>query len=102
MVKQNWSDISSEPISEEAVRALHLPAEKYRLYPNSYGPGVSFPTTVGQPVVLYVLQGRCKYKLGDREVTLQASEFVPLEKGSYSFEVLGSAGVKLVKVFKLS
>ena len=100
MVKKNWSALSTEQISEEAIRALHSAPEDYRVYPNRYDAGVSFPTTIGYPLVLYVLDGSCRYKSGDQEVTLQASEFVCLEKGSYSFEVLGSSGVSLVKVFK--
>lgn len=101
MVKQDWSILSTEQISEKAIRALYSPPEIYRIYPNRYDAGVTFPTTVARPHVVHILEGSCKYKQGNREVVLEASEFVSLEKGSYSFEVLGSSPVSLVKVFKL-
>jgi quercetin dioxygenase-like cupin family protein len=102
MVPKNWSDISTESISEEAIRALHSPQEKFKIYANTYEAGKSFSTKAGHAFVLYVLAGRCKTALDGSEVTLSAGEFIALEKGSYAFDVMGDEEVKLVKVFSLS
>lgn len=101
MFKQNWSDISNEPISVEAIRALYVPSEAYRVSPNKYEAGVRCTSRAGLPHLVYVLDGCCKYQLGDRELTLCASEFTSLVKGEYWFEVMGDTEVKLVRVFQI-
>jgi quercetin dioxygenase-like cupin family protein len=102
MIKNSWSDISAVSISEEAIRALYLPPEDFKVYVNAYEPGKSFPTKAGHVFVLYVLAGSCKTTLEGNEVTLLASEFITLEKGAYTFEVVGNETLKLMKVFSLS
>ena len=102
MLKKNWSDISTESISENAIRALHIPQENFKIYVNTYEAGKSFPTKAGHAFVLYVLTGSCKTTLDGSEVTLNASEFIALEKGSYGFDVVGNENLKLVKVFSVS
>ena len=102
MITKNWSDISSDPISEETIRALHRPQENFKLYTNTYEAGKSFFAKAGHAFVLYVLTGSCKTTVGESEVTLRPSEFITLEKGTYAFDVLGSEELKLVKVFSLS
>lgn len=99
MVPQNWSDISIAPISEEAIRAMHSPQEKFKIYVNTYETGKRFPAKAGHAFVLYVLTGQCKVTLNGSETTLSASEFTTLEKGSYAFEATGNEELKLVKVF---
>jgi quercetin dioxygenase-like cupin family protein len=100
--KRNWSDISAEPISEQAIRTLHSPQKNYKLYVNTYEAGKSFSANAGHAFVLYVLAGSCKTTLEGKEVSLHASEFVTLEKGSHAFDVSGKEELKLVKVFSLS
>lgn len=99
---QNWSDISSDPISEEAIRALHLPQENFKLYVNTHESGTRFSSKAGHAFVLYVLAGECKITVDESEVDLHAAEFIALEKGSYEFEVLGKEQLKIMKVFSLS
>jgi hypothetical protein len=102
MVKKSWADVSEDPISEEAIRALYFPPENFRLYVNTHEAGGKFPTKAGHVFVLYVLAGSCKTTLAGSEVSLHASEFIALEKGSYTFDVVGNEELKLVKVFSLS
>lgn len=102
MNTKSWSEIYSDPISEEAIRALHLPQENFKLYVNIYEAGTRFSAKAGHAFVLYVLAGSCKTTVGEREVTLHAAELINLEKGTYEFNVLGNEQLKLVKVFGLS
>jgi quercetin dioxygenase-like cupin family protein len=102
MNTKNWSDISSDPISEETIRARHQPPENFKLYVNTYEAGKSFSAKAGHAFVLYVLAGSCKTTVGESEVTLHASELITLEKGTYAFDVLGNEQLKLVKVFSLA
>ena len=102
MNTKNWSDISSDPISEDAIRALHLPQENFKVYVNTHDAGNRFSAKAGHAFVLYVLAGSCKTMVDGSEVTLHGSEWATLEKGSYTFDVLGNEQLKSVRVFSLS
>jgi hypothetical protein len=102
MVKKYWSSLSSEPISEEAIRALHQPQKKFKFYVNIVEAGKSLTTKAGHEFVLYVLSGSCKTSLEGIDLTLSASELITLEKGSYVFDVLGNEELKVIKVFSLT
>jgi len=102
MTKKNWADISTEPISEEAIRALHQPEKNFKFYLNTVQAGKSTPTNASHAFDLYVLAGSCKTSLEGIELTLSAPVMISFEKGSYVFEVLGDEELKLMKVFSLS
>jgi hypothetical protein len=102
MVKKYWSNLSTEPISEEAIRALHQPQKKFKFYVNTIESGKSFTTNAGHEFVLYVLAGSCKTAIEGIDLTLSASEFITLEKGSYVFDVLSDEELKVMKVFRLA
>ncbi len=102
MIQRNWSDISTESISESAIRAAHQPAENFKIYVNTYVAGKSFPTKAGHAFVLYVLTGSCKTMVDGTEVSLSASQWINLKKGSYTFDAGDEQELKLVKVFSLS
>ncbi|MGZ5789850.1 MAG: hypothetical protein ACXWJF_10400 [Burkholderiaceae bacterium] len=102
MVKKSWSSLSAEPISEEAIRALHQPQKKFKFYVNTVEPGKNMTTKAGHEFVLYVLSGICKTSLEGLELTLSASELITFEKGSYVFDVLGDQELKVMKVFSLA
>lgn len=102
MIKKSWTDRSAESISEEAIRALHQPQENFKIYVNSYEAGTSVPAKAGHGFVLYVLAGSCKITGDGAEVSLSAAEWISLEKGVYTFDVVGNEALKLVKVFSLS
>jgi mannose-6-phosphate isomerase class I len=97
--KQNWSDISTAPISEAAIRALHVPAENFKVYVNTHEAGTNFTARAGHAFVLYVVAGSCKAKLDGTDISLQASELIALKKGSYAFDVVGNEALTIVKVF---
>lgn len=97
--KQNWSDKSAEAISEDAIRALHVPLDNFKLYSNSYAAAQQFAIKAGHEFILYVLSGACKTRLDGLEVRLNAGELISMDAGSYAFEVLGNEPVQLIKVF---
>lgn len=101
MNKRQWVDVSNDEISEKAIRTLYSSVKDYRISPNSYNSGARFAGTFGFPATIYILAGRCKYKLGNDELILQEGEILEIEKGDYAFEVLGDATARLVKVFEL-
>lgn len=97
--KQNWSDVSDEPISEEAIRALHVPEESFKLYTNTHAAGEQFTIKAGHAFVLYVLAGECKTTIDGLLLQLAAGEFVFLDKGAYQFKATGSEDLRVVRVF---
>lgn len=99
ILKQNWSDASADPISEEAIRALHVPQEEYKVYVNEYEAGQPFTIKAGHDFVLYALAGACKTTVSGQIVQLNAGEFIFLAKGAYQFGAVGSQAVQLVRVF---
>lgn len=99
MLKQNWSDISEDPISEASIRALHVPEENFKLYANTYQAGESFTIKAGNNFVLYVLEGACKTTINSQVLQLSAGEFAFLDKGAHDFRVSSKDAVRLVRVF---
>ena len=98
-IKQNWSEISTSGISEEAIRALNIPAENFKFYTNSYELGQQFAIKAGHEFTLYVIAGACKTSIDGKELRLGSAEFVPMSSGSYAFEAIGTEGLQLLKVF---
>jgi hypothetical protein len=103
IIKNSWSDISKEPISNDAIRALHLPTETYtyRFSPHEYKSGVRFLETVGMPHLVYVLSGNCKFEYDDQHFPLKTAELAEKGKGKYWFDVVGDEPVKIVNVFQI-
>jgi hypothetical protein len=101
-----WTDVSSEAISEELIRAFHSPPEKYRISPNRYEVGTQFPD-VYRRHTLYILSGSCRMLLhadGNEslEMVLNAGEVAIVPRGDHTFQTLGSHEVRLVRVWDLS
>lgn len=101
MHKQNWSDVSGEGMSIDAIRSMHSPSDGYRVSPAKYEPRKIFPVAIGYPLTVYVLRGVCTYRLDEQELTLRSGEFSSFAKGSYEFEVVGDEEVQIVTVFQL-
>ncbi|MBI3285416.1 MAG: hypothetical protein HYZ65_11305 [Burkholderiales bacterium] len=97
-LKQNWSDLSAAALSEQAVRALHQPAENFRLYLNAYEAGQTFTIKAGHDFVLYLLNGACKITVAGAALEIAAGELIALAAGSYACTA-ATDGVQLVKVF---
>ena len=98
-LKQHWSGKSTAAISEEAIRALHSPAENFKFYVNAYETAQQFAIKAGHEFTLYVLAGACKTSIDAKELRMSAGEFVSMDAGSYAFEALGTEGLQLLKVF---
>lgn len=97
-VKQNWAAVSAANMSEEAIRALHQPAENFKFYLNAYAAGEAFTIKAGHDFVLYLLDGACRITLTDAPVDIAAGELIALAAGSYVCEAAAN-GVQLAKVF---
>jgi hypothetical protein len=84
----------------EAIKALHVPEERFRISPASYPAGVTFrgSSRAGR---IYVLSGACRYVFGDLEFNLQAGSLAEVPEGGYGFETVGSVEVRLVRVYEL-
>lgn len=98
MMKQKWSEVSDEPISEEAIRAMHVPEEMYAFDTQAYSAGQSFTVKAGNDFILYVLSGTCKTTMDSALVQLAEGEFMFLGKGAYQFKPEGAKDVHLVRV----
>ena len=98
-LKQNWSEISSSPISEEAIHAANIPAENFKFYANAYELGQQFAIKAGHDFTLYVIAGACKTSIDGEELRLITAEFASMAAGSYAFEAIGTEGLQLLKVF---
>jgi len=101
MHKQEWSKVSDEMISIDAIRNLYSPSGNYRVSPTKYEPRAIFPIVIGHPLTVYVVRGGCKYRLDGQELTLRSGDFSSFAKGSYEFEVVGDEEVQIVTVFQL-
>lgn len=97
-----WTEVSSEPISEKAIRALYPASKGYRHFPNAYAAGVRFGGDHSRESRVFVLEGACTYCIGDSKVTIRAGEFAELVPGAYQFEASPTHPVRLVTVYGLS
>jgi hypothetical protein len=98
---QRWDDERRGPLSEEAVRELHRPADDYRISRQTYEQGTAFPGRMRTGRV-YVLSGRCAYSFGSASVQIAAGEFCDLVAGDFNFHVVGDGPCSLVLVWDLS
>ncbi len=98
MMKQKWSDVSEEAISEEGIRGLHVPEEIYSFVSETHPATQSFTVKAGNDFVLYVLQGACKTTLEGKLLQLSAGEFFFFSKGAYQFKSTGTGDVHLMRV----
>lgn len=88
-------------MSEESIRELHQPAERFRVSRKRYLTGTAFPGAM-RSGTCYVLAGACQYIFNDRGVIeLRRGEYAKLPEGSYSFSVIGDESVDLVMAWEL-
>lgn len=95
-----WSTLSADAISVEAIRSLYQPASHFRVSRNGFDAGVSFPGTrrAGRT---YVLSGRCVEATASWRAELGPGQFVDFPAGAYTFTVLGSEPVRFVSVWEI-
>ena len=102
IIKKRWSTISSVKMTEEAIRKLCSPPEKYRIYPNKYPSGLNLIGTIGYPHMMYVIKGCCKFKADNIEIIVNPSEYVALHKGPYEMQVFEGDDLEIVRVYELN
>ncbi|MCP3062889.1 hypothetical protein LXT21_29300 [Myxococcus sp. K38C18041901] len=93
---RRWSELSSKPLSEESVRALHVPAKKYRVSVNRYWPGADIGGEMRAGTV-YVLAGHCQMEFGTQVAQLAAGDVAEFPEGS--FRVVAGREAECVVVF---
>ena len=97
-MKQKWSDVSEDAISERGIRGLHVPEEIYAFVSETHPAAQSFTVKAGSDFVLYVLNGACKTTLDGILLQLSAGEFFFFGKGAYQFKSTGMDAVHLMRV----
>lgn len=88
-------------MSEDAVRSMFQPADRYRISRYCHTAGT---TTHGAMLsgVCFVLSGRCRLKVGSPSpIDLQAGQFIEMPCGSYEIFALGSEDLEMVLVWEL-
>jgi hypothetical protein len=96
-----WDEGRFGPLSLEAIRSIHQPANRHRISPNSYAAGTSFSGST-QEGVCYVLRGSVRFEFpGGESLTLRSGQFGTLPRGTFGFEVLGPDAAEVVRVWKL-
>jgi EutQ-like cupin domain len=99
MGMERW-DQSREPLTEEAVRRLHVPANHYRIAALQY-PGHTSFSGATRKGLCYVLHGNCTYRFeSGKEIRLAAGDIGRLPEGNYDLEA-GDEELSIVMVWEL-
>lgn len=96
---REWDPEALGVLSEDTIRALHAPANRYRISRKSFPRGASFPGAMRKGTC-FVLEGVCRYRTPE-PVDLHAGQYAEIAEGEYEFEVLGDQDVVLVMVWEL-
>lgn len=96
--KHDWP--RGAELTIDAVRALHQPAEHYRISLNSYPAGTAFPGTA-RAGRCYILSGACTFRYGDSSVQFVAPCYFDYPEGGFHFSVDSSIDVSLIDVWLL-
>jgi len=96
-----WGDVSTEPLTLEAIGRLFPDVSKFRVSRNGYKAGARFPSS-HQAGRMYVLSGACRLQQGDLATELQAGMFYDFPAGTFEFTVCGEEPVELVNVWKFA
>ncbi|WP_254625562.1 hypothetical protein [Myxococcus sp. CA051A] len=97
---RRWSELSSKPLSEESVRALHLPARKYRVSVKRYSPGADVGGEM-RAGTCYVLAGHCQIEFGTQVAQLAAGDVAEFPADSFRVVVSREAGCVVVFAWEL-
>lgn len=95
-----WDAERMGPLCLESVRAIHQPPERFRVSPNRYPAGTSFPGAA-RAGRRYVLSGACSFRVGASVWELRAGDIADIPEGGYEFRVLGTGPVEFVSVWEL-
>jgi hypothetical protein len=100
MKVQEWANIASTTLSEQAVRDLYEGTiDRHRIGAYHYPAGAVFNGSMRE-AICYVLKGECEYTF-DGAVRLRSGQVANLPEGPYQLKVLGQTELKLVLAWKL-
>jgi hypothetical protein len=94
-----WNESELGKMTEEAIRALHQPAEAYRISRYRYPAGTSFPGAQ-KSTRCYVLSGSCRHTF-DEPIEMSRGTWIDLPAGDFTLEVLGDEELDIVLVWTL-
>jgi hypothetical protein len=87
-------------VSADEVRAAFQPPARFRVSPNLYQPGTSFPGT-GREHQVFVLGGTVEIVIGGRTTTIGEGHRAVIPADTYWLTVKGELPSSLVNVFDL-
>jgi hypothetical protein len=96
---KRWTEAALGPMTEDAIRRIHTPSERYRV--------TSFHTNANSVVrgvaragPCYVVRGMCTFQFRQQEFRLSAGDIVTLPEGGFTLTV-GAEQLEYVRVFPL-
>lgn len=95
-----WDFEHLGPPDLDTIRALHLPAEHFRISRHRYPSGTTFSGS-SRAGRRYVLTGTCAFEIAESTWRLASGDIADLPAGVYIFRVLGPDSVELVSVWEL-
>ena len=96
---QKWD--KAEPMTEDATRSIHTPADQFRVSKSTYEANTKFSGSM-KSGRCYVIQGRCLFKFSENEIIIESGQYADLECGKYKFQTLSELDTIVVKVWDLS
>ena len=100
MKATTWDTEHLGPLTEEAVRAKHVPPGHFRVSGQTYPHGTAFSGGM-RAATCYVLSGACRYAFGDESIEIRGGQVGDLPEGRFQFEVVGEEPARVVVVWEL-
>ena len=94
----SWRDLVGSKSLEEYLTEQYGDKKKFRLTKRAYPKGTQ--TAWGTVAFkCFVLEGKCRWSLGDVRFDLAAGEYRDLPEGQYNFEVVGDSECKFFTAY---
>ncbi|QSQ12259.1 hypothetical protein [Myxococcus landrumensis] len=97
---RRWSELSSEPLTEDRVRALRPRKWKYRVGLDKHEPGTTFSGSM-RAGECFVLSGSFRIAFGAQVIQLVAGDVAALPEGSFRVVVPHESGVVYLMAWDL-
>ncbi|MGJ7535974.1 MULTISPECIES: hypothetical protein [unclassified Variovorax] len=98
---RSWGEVSTEPLTLEAIQRLYADSSKFRVSRNAYEVGARFSGSHKAGRV-YVLSGAFRLQQCGFATELHAEMFCDFPAGAFEFIVTGDEPVELVNVWKFT
>lgn len=98
---RSWGEVSTKPLTLEAIRHLYADSSKFRVSRNAYGAGIRFSGSHRAGRV-YVISGAFRLQQCGLATELSAGMFCDFPAGAFEFQVTGDEPVELVNVWKFT